>query len=299
MEQSAIHWVSSLGCCCSSHQGSGLKQQHCHEINRKQIHLQLPWLAQGHADCLFQTSSCQCCQEDRKPCWELRALLRYWDGYPPLQTFPALSGARLKIHALLLPPEPTDCRAVRAHRPHSCSSSLLTSKWKWFLSSPSRGTQACPTPDTSCHLPRHPRGCSEMTWDLPGYWLFLGQHRLRCGVGADSSAGHTDPCCSLKGFRRACAEPSRLCLSRGKHPQNVSACCHSITGQFTGGMGKKIGYESTTNHRPYFSAPSQEPLFSLHCPVRVALASLLCPPEVFVPKGILRASRTFVLLSLL
>lgn len=123
--------MSPLGCCCSSHQGSGLKQQHCHEINRKQIHLQLPWLAQGHADCLFQASSCRCCQEDKKPCWELRALLRYWDGYPPLQTFPALSGERLKICALLLPPELTDCRAVRAHSPHSCSSSLLTLKSKW------------------------------------------------------------------------------------------------------------------------------------------------------------------------
>lgn len=149
--------MSPRGCCCSSHQGSGLKQQRCHEINRKQIHLQLPWLTQGHADCLFQTSSCRCCQESRKPCWELRALLGYWDGYPPLQTFPPLSGGRLKIYALLMSPEPTDCRAVRPHSPHSCSSSLLTSKWKWFLSSPSGRTQACPTPDTSFCLPRCPR----------------------------------------------------------------------------------------------------------------------------------------------
>lgn len=129
-----------------------------------------------------------------------------------------------------------------------------------WLSSPSGGTKVCPTPDTSCHLPRRSWGRSEMTWDLPGYWLFLGQHWLHCGVGADSTASRPDPCCSLQGYRRACAEPSRLCLSHGKYPQNVSACCHSITGRFAGGMGKKIGYESTTNHRPHFSAPSQEPL---------------------------------------
>uniref|UniRef100_A0A8C8E7C2 Uncharacterized protein n=1 Tax=Otus sunia TaxID=257818 RepID=A0A8C8E7C2_9STRI len=45
-------------------------------------------------------------QKDRKPCWEPRAVLGYWDGYPPFQTFPALSGGRLKIYSLLLPPEP-------------------------------------------------------------------------------------------------------------------------------------------------------------------------------------------------
>lgn len=85
MEQSAVHWVSPLGCCCSSHQGSGLKQQHCHEINRKQIHLQLPWLAQGHAG-YSKPAAANAARQTGKPCWGLRALLGYWDGYPPLQT---------------------------------------------------------------------------------------------------------------------------------------------------------------------------------------------------------------------
>ena len=68
------------------------------------------------------------------------------------------------------------------------------------FSSPSGGTEICPTPDTFCHLPRCPWGCSEMTWKLPGYWLFLGQRWLRCRVGVGSTAGHPDPCCCLQGY---------------------------------------------------------------------------------------------------
>lgn len=75
VEQPATRWVSPLPRCCSSHHGSGLKQQRCHEINRKQIHLQLPRLAKGHAGSLFRASSCRCCREDREPLWELGALL--------------------------------------------------------------------------------------------------------------------------------------------------------------------------------------------------------------------------------
>lgn len=59
--------------------------------------------------------------------------------------------------------------------------------------------------DTGMSFHRHPLspwGCAEMTWHLPGYWLFLDQHWLHCRVGTDSTAGHPDQCCSLQGYRR-------------------------------------------------------------------------------------------------
>lgn len=150
--------MSPLPRCCSSHHSSGLKQQRCHEINRKQIHLQLPQLAKGHPGSLFRASSCRCCREDREPLWELGALLG---------------------------------------RGHGCHSPL----WR-------------------------PLGllCDEL--GLVQCWLLSWRALLAI--------------LALQGYGRACAEPSRLCLSHGEYPQNVSACCQGIAGRLSGEMGRKI-----------------------------------------------------------
>lgn len=133
-------------------------------------------------------------------------------------------------------------------------------------------------------------------WDDLGPRWFLDQRWLCCELGTDSTA---DPCCSLQSYRRAWAEPSRLCLSRGKYLQKV-ICPPS---QHHKAVHRRDGKKDRlwVNYQPQdiFLCPITGTTFSLHCPVRIALASLLCPRKVFVPRRILRASRIFVLFSLL
>lgn len=178
------------------------------------------------------------------------------------------------------------------------SRSLLTSKWKRFLSNPGGG-QACPTPDTACHLPRCPQGCSEVTWDFPGVPSVPVSAWLHCGVGAGGTSSQPDPCCSLQGYRRSCAESSRFCLSRGKYPQIVFC----LLSQRHRAAHKRDEEKDRlwVDYQPQaiFLCPIRRTTFSLHCPVRAALASLLWPPEVLVPREILTASRTCALLSVL
>lgn len=66
--------------------------------------------------------------------------------------------------------------------------------------------------------------------------------------------------------------------------------------EFLEGMGKI----SWGNYQPQAISfcPITGNIFSLQCPLRAALSQLLSPPEVFVPRGIFRTSRAFVLLSL-
>lgn len=92
------------------------------------------------------------------------------------------------------------------------------------------GTWACPSPGTSCHLPKHPWGCSQVTWDLPGYCSLLS---AGCTAGWGQTAllailTHVVPC-------KVIGEPVQS--PAGEYPQNVSASCHSITERFIGGMG--------------------------------------------------------------
>lgn len=115
------------------------------------------------ADC-SKPAAADATKHTGKPCWGLRALLGYWDGYPPLQTHSLLcleEESKYMHYCCLLSQMTAELSELTSH---DCSSSADFCQIQGYVC---QGRDRVARHILPQRLPQVPQHCSEMTRDLP------------------------------------------------------------------------------------------------------------------------------------